>query len=156
MVAGTVRRRTTRRDLLSHPFEEVNFQVWLDGDTDVFTRFRSLGHGTIVVEFGLDGMTAEERETVVFAVSQVVESDRKETIGPVVDRSGRSEDTDWDNLVTGAGTQLDDWPDLLGVRPEVAAGHPQLARAQRHMDPPLLVFAASSTSSASSADFPVR
>lgn len=120
--------------------KEENFQLWLDGDTDVFMRFRRLGNETIVVEFGLDGMTAEEKETVIIAVSQAVEADKKETTGLVVDRRGLTEDVDWDGLVTGAVGRLDVWPDLLGVHPEVAARHPQLSRARGHMQPPLVVF----------------
>lgn len=135
-----VERSELFASLALHSAREVNFQLWLDGDTDVFTRFRSLGDEATVVEFGLDGMTAAERETVIFAVSQAVEADRKDTIGLVVDRRGVTEDVDWDALVLGAATLLENWPDLLGVRPEVAARHPQLARLRGQAKHPLVVF----------------
>ncbi|MFF4502128.1 hypothetical protein [Streptomyces sp. NPDC001401] len=121
--------------------EEVNFQLWLNDETDVFTRFRSVGDAMTVVEFGLDGMTAAEQEEVIFAVSQAVETDRKGTMGLVIDRRGVTEDADWDSLVRGAPVPLGDWPDLLGVRLDVAARHPQLAAAQGRVEPPLMILA---------------
>ncbi len=126
--------------LALHSAAEVNFQLWLNGETDIFTRFRSLGGEITVAEFGLDGMTAAEVETAIFAVSQAVEADRGGTIGLVVDRRGVTEDVDWDGLMTGAATPLYSWPELLAVRPEVAARHPQLAQAQGETEPPLVVF----------------
>lgn len=126
--------------------DEANFQLWLDGDTDVFTRVRRFdrllkpGGDEVVVEFGLDGMTAKEREAVIHAAWQAVVSDREDTIGFVLDRRGITEDVDWDGLVTGAGVRWDEWPDLLGVRPEVAARHVQLAQAVGRVEPPLTMF----------------
>ena len=120
--------------------EEVNFQLWLNDETDVFTRFRSMGSTMTVVEFGLDGMTASEKEEVISAVSQAVQTDRKGTVGLVVDRRGTTEDADWDSLVAGAPLPLDDWPDLLGLRLDVAARHPQLAAAQGRVEPPLMIY----------------
>ncbi|MDT7840977.1 hypothetical protein [Streptomyces justiciae] len=129
--------------------DELNFQLWLDSNTDVFTRVRRFdglhnlhlpGGDGVVVEFGLDGMTAEEREAVVHAAWQAVASDGEDTIGVVLDRRGVTEDVDWDGLVTGAGVRWDEWPDLLGVRPEVATRHVQLAGAAGRTEPPLTMF----------------
>ncbi|WP_328873558.1 hypothetical protein OHT76_27670 [Streptomyces sp. NBC_00287] len=121
--------------------DEVNFQLWLDADTDVFTRIRRLDQADMtVVEFGLDGMTADERETVIRAARQAFARDREDTTGLVIDRRGLSEDVDWDGVMTGQDVRLDIHPDFFGVRPEVVARHPQLADAPGRAEPPLVVF----------------
>ncbi|MFF7853208.1 hypothetical protein [Streptomyces sp. NPDC007904] len=120
--------------------EEVNFQLWLNDQTDMFTRFRRLADGRLVVEFGLDGMWSTEQETAIRAVSHVVDADRDSTWGVVIDRRGLTEETDWDGVVLGGPVEIAGWPDVLGVRPEVAARHPQLQSAQGVSRSPLVVF----------------
>ncbi|MGV9698147.1 hypothetical protein ACWDTR_20615 [Streptomyces sp. NPDC003470] len=119
---------------------EVNFQLWLNEQTDMFTRFRRLSDGGLVVEFGLDGMWRTEQEVAVQAVSRVIDADRDGTWGVVLDRRGITEETDWDGVMLGRPVEVADWPDVLGVRPEVAARHPLLRKAQGVSRPPLVFF----------------
>ncbi|MFF9405773.1 hypothetical protein ACF1B0_09575 [Streptomyces anandii] len=118
---------------------EINFQLWLSGDTDVFTRLRRLGCGVVVVEFGLDGLSLQEQAHVVRAVSRVIHADLTRCIGFVLDRQGATEDVDWDDVVLSGASHLDSWPDALAVRPEILLRHPQLAAAQGTEMPPLIL-----------------
>ncbi|MEV5933157.1 hypothetical protein AB0L56_10510 [Streptomyces sp. NPDC052079] len=119
---------------------EVNFQLWLNEQTDLFTRFRRLADGRMVVEFGLDGMSRAEQDMAVQAVSHLIDTDRDSTWGMVLDRRGLTEETDWDGVMLGQPVEIAEWPDALGVRPEVAARHPLLRRAQGVSRPPLVFF----------------
>ncbi|MFB7650793.1 MULTISPECIES: hypothetical protein [unclassified Streptomyces] len=87
-------------------------------------------------------MTSAEQELAVRAVSQVVDAGRQSTWGVIVDRRGLTEDTDWDGVMLGRPVEITEWPDALGLRPDVAAQHPQLARSQGTPEPPLVVFGA--------------
>ncbi|MCF2127296.1 hypothetical protein L1I79_12730 [Strepomyces sp. STD 3.1] len=119
---------------------EVNFQFWLNEQTDLFTRFRRLADEWLVVEFGLDGMLKTEQELAVEAISHAVDDERESTWGLVIDRSGLTEDTDWDAVMLGQPAGIAGWPDVLGVRPEVVARHPPLQVAQGAVEPPLMVY----------------
>ncbi|MCT7351017.1 hypothetical protein N4P33_02330 [Streptomyces sp. 15-116A] len=119
---------------------EVNFQLWLNEETDMFTRFRRLGAGRVVIEFGLDGMSPAEQERAIRAASHAVSADRDRTWGLVIDRRGLTEETDWDRVMQGGQVLLPRLPDLLGVRPEVATAHSQLSATRGEMEPPLVVF----------------
>ncbi|MFF9456436.1 hypothetical protein [Streptomyces flaveolus] len=119
---------------------EVNFQLWLNEQTDLFTRFRRLSDGGLVVEFGLDGMWPTEQEVAVQAISRVIDAGRNGTWGVVLDRRGITEETDWDGVMLGRPVEVADWPEALGVRPEVAARHPLLGKAQGVSRPPLVFF----------------
>ncbi|MEU5638572.1 hypothetical protein [Streptomyces milbemycinicus] len=118
---------------------EVNFQLWLDGESDVFTRIRSLGSG-VALEFGLDGLTVPEQERVIRAVMRARCGDRDRCVGFVLDRRGVTEEADWESIVLRGAPLQHGWPDALGVRPETAAAHVQLARAEGRVEPPLVIF----------------
>lgn len=119
---------------------ELNFQLWLNDETDMFTRFRRVSDRGLVVEFGLDGMWHAEREAAIRAVSLVVDAERARTFGVVVDRRGLTEEMDWDGLVLGRPVGVAEWPDRLEVRPEVAAEHAQLRSVHRNVERPLVTY----------------
>ncbi|MBZ6114584.1 MULTISPECIES: hypothetical protein [Streptomyces] len=119
---------------------ELNFQLWLNDETDMFTRFRRVSDRGLVVEFGLDGMWHAEREAAIRAVSLVVDAERARTFGVVVDRRGLTEEMDWDGLVLGRPVVVAEWPDMLEVRPEVAAEHAQLRSVHRNVERPLVTY----------------
>ena len=119
---------------------EVNFQLWLSGDTDVFTRVRRLQGGAAVVEFSLDGLTLEEQECAIRAVSREIRAHPTRCIGFVLDRQGATEEVDWDGIIMSGADHLDSWPDTLAVRADVALRHPQLAAATGVEEPPLVLF----------------
>ncbi|MFG3101577.1 hypothetical protein ACGFZL_13795 [Streptomyces sp. NPDC048182] len=135
-----VERAELVRLLTLNSGSEVTFQLWLDEHTDMVTRFRPSADGELVVEFGLDGMRFEEQETAVRAITHVVHMDLVATRGVVVDRRGVTEDTDWDGVMRGAPVEIAVWPDVLAVRPEVAAGHPRLRSRQGVRQTPLVFF----------------
>ncbi|WP_158692751.1 hypothetical protein [Streptomyces roseochromogenus] len=118
---------------------EVNFQLWLSGDTDIFTRIRRLNGGVTVFEFGLDGLSLEEQEHAIRAISRQICADLTRCIGFVLDRQGVTEDVDWDDVIMHGANHLDSWPDTLAVRPDISIRHPQLAAAKRMEMPPLIL-----------------
>ncbi|GHJ31557.1 hypothetical protein TPA0910_59900 [Streptomyces hygroscopicus subsp. sporocinereus] len=135
---------TTRENLMDFAglaaADEVNFQFWLDEETDVFTRVRRIETECAVLEFGLDGLEAPEQERVIGAVVQVLRGDRENCVGFVVDRRGATEEQDWDSVVLRGALLEHGWPDILGVRSEIAAAHGQLAQVAGRAEPPLTFF----------------
>ncbi|QLH24266.1 hypothetical protein [Streptomyces sp. Rer75] len=120
--------------------DEVNFQLWLNADTDVFTRIRRGESRSAVLEFGLDGLTVAEREWAIGAVARVLRGDLDHCVGFVVDRRGVTEEEDWDSVVWRRAPLTCGWPDILGVRSESVAAHIQLAQAEGYAEPPLTFF----------------
>jgi hypothetical protein len=120
---------------------EVNFQLWLTDKTDVVTRIRRLQGGSVSIEFGLDGLLHDEQERVITSVAKVIRSWWPDCLGFVIDRRGPSLEINWDEVITKGQGDIDIWPvDALGVRQEIAARHPLLAREIGHLDPPLVIF----------------
>ncbi|WP_189108931.1 hypothetical protein [Streptomyces camponoticapitis] len=120
---------------------EVNFQFWLDGETDVFTRVRRPAGGVVtVVEFGLDGMDGAQQTQVVEAVRVAMGQRWAACLGFVIDRSGATEEEDWDGIVVDASARFTSWPDTLAMRAEIAAAHAELSTFPARQDPPLVVF----------------
>ncbi|WBB62087.1 hypothetical protein O7599_05975 [Streptomyces sp. WMMC500] len=117
----------------------LSLQLWVDAGADVYVRFRALVGGGAAVEFGLDGL-GDQLDRVVDALTRAVHDSWQETVGYVIDRYGRTEDTDWDGVVLGRGELIDTWPEAMAVREPVAARHPQLAGAGGVSYPPLVVF----------------
>lgn len=133
------------REALTHSAEldsidQVSFQFWLNQDTDVYARIRRLHEAIVVIEFGLDGHTVEEREHVVQSVCTQVYNNLNRSLAFVIDRLGAAEEVDWDTVVTLGAAKLDGWPDTFGLRPEAAARIPELAGVEHRVQPPLLVF----------------
>ncbi|MER5444870.1 hypothetical protein ABT052_00050 [Streptomyces sp. NPDC002766] len=118
---------------------EVNFQMWLDAQTDVFVRVRRLDGSAAAIEFGLDGLGAAQ-ESVIRAIAQAIRQTWNDCLGLVVDRSGDTEETDWDAVVLQGEPDIVRMPDTLAVRPETAARIAQLAGAGGRSVPPLVVY----------------
>ncbi|MFD3484527.1 hypothetical protein [Streptomyces sp. NPDC058665] len=120
---------------------EVNFQFWLDGETDVFTRVRRPADGDVtVIEFGLDGMDQAQQTEVVEAVRGVMRRRWAECRGFVIDRSGATEDEDWDGIVIDASSRFTRWPDAFALHADIAAAHTELSAFPARQEPPLVVF----------------
>ncbi|MCN9243539.1 hypothetical protein NGF19_22580 [Streptomyces sp. RY43-2] len=117
---------------------EVDFQWWLDGETDVYVRIRRVHGDAAVIEFGLDGLGARQ-ESVIGSITWVLQQTWSDCLGLVVDRSGATEDTDWDMVVLRGGPGIVRWPDTLAVPQAVAARSAQLAVAAGQVVPPLVV-----------------
>lgn len=140
-VRGAGRACRVRRRCVAFGGGEVNFQFWLDGETDVFTRVRRPAGGVVtVVEFGLDGMDDAQQTQVVEAVRVVIGQRWAECLGFVIDRSGATEEEDWDGIVVDASARFTRWPDTFAMRTETVAAHPELSTFPSRQDPPLVVF----------------
>ncbi|GAA2665205.1 hypothetical protein GCM10010400_26590 [Streptomyces aculeolatus] len=74
------------------------------------------------------------------SLSRVVHNSWQETEGYVIDRSGRTEETDWDGVILDGAERIGTWPDEIAVREPIAARHVQLAGAGGVSHPPLVVF----------------
>ncbi|WP_329384083.1 hypothetical protein [Streptomyces sp. NBC_01716] len=120
---------------------EVNFQFWLDWETDVFTRVRRPDSGGVtVIEFGLDGMDRPQQNQVVEAVRVVMGERWAECLGFVIDRSGASEEEDWDGIVIDGSSRFTRWPDTFALRVSIVGAHTELSPFPSRQDPPLVVF----------------
>jgi hypothetical protein len=106
---------------------ELNFQLWIAGDLDVFTRIRRASANLIVLEFDINALDSDDLESAISAfISRAVMDEV--TIGFVADRSGGSEETDWDSTMAGASVPLESLPDILGIRERNLDRHPELSR----------------------------
>jgi hypothetical protein len=94
---------------------EINFQLWLDATTDVFTRVRKDLTDGVAVELSLDGLTYAEQTHVIAALVDVVDKRTADTAGFVVDRLGVTADVDWEAAVGGQPVVIPAWPDVLGL-----------------------------------------
>jgi hypothetical protein len=120
--------------------EEINFQLWLNAESDVFTRIRRLPNRPVVLEFDLGGLALAEQERVVAALRGILDSERADCLGFVIDRRGASEDVEWDRVMNGEPVPVGTLPDTLALRREVAARHPELPVAQATEYGALVIF----------------
>ncbi|MFI8434843.1 hypothetical protein ACIGJO_14005 [Streptomyces sp. NPDC079020] len=125
------RSPVTREQLLSiaglQRLDEIGFRLWVGGATDVLVRVRRARRGAVAVEFGLGELPPEEQDRAVSAIRRTIGRASVLCIGFVVDRRGTTSATDWDGVVIDGAAPLDEWPDVVAVREEIAAAHPQLA-----------------------------
>lgn len=120
---------------------EVNFQLWLNSECDVFTRVRRLdGEDVVALEFGLDGMTGEEQEHTVAVLTRMLRGDFADCFGFVVDRRGVSEELDWDGVFSGEAVHVAPLPDTFGLLAKHLATHPELDPDQAVRNGDLAVF----------------
>ncbi|WP_284668052.1 hypothetical protein [Myxococcus sp. SDU36] len=99
---------------------EVAFQWWLGAQEDIYCRVRVMGE-VIVVEFGLEGTSPQDRALVGEVLLEYVRNEREHVIAFIYDPEGVTEDRDWDDhFVRG---EIIDWrhsdvgfPDVLVVR----------------------------------------
>ena len=106
---------------------ELNFQLWIAGTLDVFTRIRRAAADLVVLEFDINALDSGDLENAISAFIRPAVVDEA-TIGFMVDRSGKSEETDWDALMAGAPLPLGSLPDILGIRERDLGRHPELSR----------------------------
>lgn len=119
----------------------VGVRLWLDGRRHALLCIRRAQRGVTVLEFGLEGLSPAERDDVVRAVRRTVGRASLLCIGFVVDRTGATaETTDWAGLVVDGTALLEGWPELLAVREEIAAEHPQLCSLDSVEQSPWRVF----------------
>lgn len=114
--------------------DELNFQLWLDDTTDVFTRIRKTSSMEAVVEFSLDGLDADQQKHVMAVFMDIVKRQPEGTVGFVVDRVGATVDVDWDAAVDGQPVSLPTWPDAVGLPAghQVTCSEPSPASPRRH------------------------
>lgn len=105
---------------------EVNFQLWFSGEVDIFTRIRRVSSDSVVLEFDIDALDLDEMEDVISAFTRPAIMDDA-TLGFVADRSGRSEEVDWDAVMSGDVLPLASLPDMLGIRERDLGRHPELS-----------------------------
>ncbi|MFF1913375.1 hypothetical protein ACFVYE_17405 [Streptomyces sp. NPDC058239] len=135
----------TREELIAaaglSAISEVNFQIWLDGGTDVFTRIRRRCNSDVaVLEFGLDGMDKMQQAHVIYVVLSEIRKSRDACMGFIVDHSGATEDEDWDAIVLDASPWRENWPDEFALRQDAMRRHPELAGLDGRQESPLTVF----------------
>lgn len=130
-VSAGARSPVTREQLLSiaglQRLAEIGFRLWVGGSMDVLVRIRRARSGAVAVEFGLGELPPVEQDRVVSAIRRTIGRASVLCIGFVVDRRGTTAATDWDGVVIDGAAYLDEWPDVVAVREEIASGHPQLA-----------------------------
>ncbi|MET8997060.1 hypothetical protein [Amycolatopsis sp. Hca4] len=112
--------------------EQFTFQYWMadDEDADVVCTLTRLSADVVVEDYDLDGfgggIARTGQDTVIRPLLAEFRATGPAAVGLVVDRWGPSLDTDLDDIVTGGPTPVTVTPELLVLRPEVAARHPEL------------------------------
>lgn len=92
----------------------IDLEYWLDEETALYCRFRRVSQEVVAQEFDLDGLSAVEQHQLVRGIAELFGEDSTNTVGFVVDRSGCSQDVEWDEVVLGH-------PKIVTVRPDVLA-----------------------------------
>ncbi|MFJ2113240.1 MULTISPECIES: hypothetical protein [unclassified Streptomyces] len=134
--------------LLADPGDgEVALHLWFDTDTSPVVRVRRLDDTTTAVVHDLTGLLEPEREEVVAALVQALDSFRDDCRGFVLDRAGRTSPDAWDALVVDhAWPSGQPFPDSVAITPDLGAP-PSGADAVTRTDyGHLTVFSRNSTS----------
>jgi hypothetical protein len=76
---------------------EQSFQWWLAENDDVYCRIRPVG-SLCVIELGMEGTTADERDHIGRALRSRFLSDPRRSVGWVLDPSGVAQDFAWDDF----------------------------------------------------------
>jgi hypothetical protein len=120
--------------------QDVSFQLWLDGSTDVYSRFRRLSQDTTVQSYGLDGLTHAERRRVQSILWTAFGGDLAYSDALVVDLYDRTESVDWDAAVASRTVPPGTLPDLLAIKlggsAPISAGQPAEFRVIGVLRPP--------------------
>jgi hypothetical protein len=119
---------------------EVNFQLWISDEADVFTRARRLTGPRVVLEFYLDGLTIAEESEAAGALLRTLDTHRNGCVGFVLDRRGRTEEVDWDDWMAGNPVLVPVRPDKIGLRSEFQGRHPELSMVASVKRGNLVVF----------------
>jgi hypothetical protein len=113
--------------------KELTPQFWLSPDTYVASQLRALPGDTVRHSYSLDGLTAEQRKRIVlWAIDYFERGIRERTaLLLVVDPSGRTADTDWDEIATHRAALPDVLPSILGLPSDWLNGSISLAAYDR-------------------------
>ncbi|QUQ69887.1 hypothetical protein [Kutzneria sp. CA-103260] len=107
----------------------VDVEYWLDEETALYCRFRRVGEDVVAQEFDLDGLSTVEQQQLVAGIVELFSEDAANTVGFVVDRSGSSQDVEWDDVVLGLPRIVTVRPDTLALPAELVDRlHPELTR----------------------------
>ncbi|MFJ2113242.1 MULTISPECIES: hypothetical protein [unclassified Streptomyces] len=109
--------------LLADPGDgEVALHLWLDASTSSVVRVRRLDDTTTAVVHDLASLLEPEREEVVAALVQALDSFRDDCRGFVLDRAGRTSPDAWDALVVDhAWPSGQPFPDSVAITPDLGA-----------------------------------
>ena len=119
----------------------VDVEYWLDEETALYCRFRRVGEDVVAQEFDLDGLSTVEQHQLVTGIVELCNEDAANTLGFVVDRSGASQDVEWDDVVLGHPKIVTVRPDVLALPLELVDRlHPELNRLTGRPVGPLTVF----------------
>ena len=107
----------------------IDVEYWLDEDTALYCRFRRVGQDVVAQEFDLDGLSVVEQNQLVQGIVELFGEDCSHTVGFVLDRSGSSQDVEWDDVVLGHPKIVTVRPDMLALPAELIDRlHPELAK----------------------------
>lgn len=119
----------------------VDVEYWLDAETALYCRFRRVSEEVVAQEFDLDGLSTVEQHQLVTGIIELFNEDATNTVGFVVDRSGGSQDVEWDDVVLGHPKIVTVRPDVLALPAELVDRlHPELNRLTGRPAGPLMVF----------------
>jgi hypothetical protein len=95
----------------------ISFLWWRNQDEDLYCRIRFVSSFS-VLEFGLEGMDGDEEESVVRLLTGafLMYVNRGVALGFVCDRSGITEDFDWDGFFFKGDKISCELPDIIGIR----------------------------------------
>ncbi|MBF6127782.1 hypothetical protein [Nocardia brasiliensis] len=122
-----VSRDELEADLSLQTRDQLNFQIWLDYQTDISSTIRRVGNGLAVQDFSLDGLTLEEERTSVEKLSATVLRPSVDLCAAVVDTRGVTEELNWDSIVSGAPILIDPRPELVALAQSVDTRHEELS-----------------------------
>ena len=118
---------------------ELNFQLWITGGLDVFTRIRRASADSVVLEFDINALDSDDLENAISTFIRLAVMDEA-TIGFIADRSGRSEETDWDATMTGASLSMESLPDIIGINESDLGRHSELSNVTYERTGKICVF----------------
>ncbi|MFI1768684.1 hypothetical protein ACH41H_42545 [Streptomyces sp. NPDC020800] len=121
-------------------YREVEFQCWMGYDQPVTVLVRRLDPSTQKVTVRIADVPAPDREEAVAALVRTLDQDAAHCLGFVIDRVGTSGGQDWDRILVGPGERWAVWPDIVGIRRDRLAAHPELAAVKSTEYGPLAVF----------------
>lgn len=120
-------RETVIRGAALEGADRFDFKFWVARDIDVFCTVRLVKEFLVAQELWIDALTSDQQRIVIDAVLTQVRQSAESTEAIVVDRTGNSEDVDWDVVAKGEPGRISSMPDLIGLREKIAEQlHPEL------------------------------
>ncbi|WP_148283078.1 MULTISPECIES: hypothetical protein [Kitasatospora] len=114
-------------ELVGLAIASLDVQFWLAADIDVTCQFRYEPLGGEIQTYDLDGLTADQKRRVEDAIVQMALKGSGQTIGVIVDWSGRSAESDWDGFFLYDRIPGGPAPDRLLMRTTELANSPGLS-----------------------------